>query len=106
MRRSIFNLLLTLALIFQGVVVVGADAFFADGAEQHCAGHDTSVETCVCCPEGGAMNAGCTVQCSAAHSSVAMILPVRIAEQSIYVSSEPLASDNPSYAPLIPPPIA
>lgn len=106
MNRPILNILLLLALIFQSVVAVGAGTPSAEGAEQHCLGHELEQNDCACCADGGAMNAGCTVQCSVSQAPIVMLLPVRLAGGSVCISTASRAFQNPAYAPLIPPPIS
>lgn len=98
MNRPILNVLLLLALIFQSVVAVGAGTPSAEGAEQHCLGHELQQNDCACCADGSAMNAGCTVQCSVSQAPVVMLLPVRIAGDSVCISCTPRTIRNPAYA--------
>jgi hypothetical protein len=105
MRRHFLNVLLLLALVFQGVVAVGGDLGADPGAEQHCAGHAAEPGNCVCCPEGSAMNAACTVQCSVCQAPVSMFMPARVPSSSLHPSPAERAIRSACYVPLNPPPI-
>ena len=100
MRPNILRILLLFALVFQGIVAVGADVFPDRDVPEHCAGHDSAPGDCVCCPEGGAMNAGCSVQCSATQA------PAVMTTQSLCISPVQHAIHSATYVPLNPPPIA
>ena len=107
MRRLVAYLLLTLALVFQGAVAVGANVVPESAPMEHCAGHDKSDKDCTCCPDGAMMNLGCAVQCSAAQQApVAVTVPIRIETSTQHGSPAQLTLRNPFYLPLIPPPIA
>jgi hypothetical protein len=106
MYARISACLLVLALLLQGVVAVGAEIYADDHAQQHCAMEDGSApEECPCCPDGEPMGAGCTVQCSASQAPVLMILPARAALGGERPPRAARTIRNPSYLPLIPPPI-
>jgi hypothetical protein len=106
MRRHVLNLLLLFALAVQGVIAVGADLLPDEQVQQHCSEHATGSESCDCCPEGVAMNAGCSVQCSVSQAPISMAVPARVASSSMCVSAAQRAIKSASYAPLNPPPIA
>jgi hypothetical protein len=98
--------LLVLALLLQGAVAVGAEIYPDEHAQQHCPmDHHGASDDCSCCDDAGQMGAGCTVQCSTSQAPVLMIAPAHVAAES---ERPPLAVRtirNPSYTPLIPPPI-
>lgn len=106
MRRHLCNLLVFIALVFQGVVAVGGDVFVDAGQEQHCAGHDAPQKDCPCCPEGSAAGMNCTVQCSVSQAPVVVPMPVRVASYSMETAFSQRISAGPDYVPLVPPPIA
>lgn len=105
MRRHVFNLMLFIALILQGVVAVGGGMPVDHGQEQHCAGHDASTD-CACCPDGAMASMGCTAQCTVSQAPVVVFAPVRVASYSASIPFAQPAFAGPNYAPLVPPPIA
>ena len=106
MRPYILNLLLLFALTIQGVVGVAADLLPDENVQQHCPEHESERESCGCCPEGVAMNAGCSVQCSVSQAPINVAVPARMASYSMHIPAAELAIKSASYAPLNPPPIA
>ncbi|RPH53273.1 MAG: hypothetical protein EHM89_03730 [Acidobacteria bacterium] len=106
MRRYILNLLLLFVLMLQGVVGVAADMLPDENVQQHCSGHESERESCRCCPEGVAMNAGCSIQCSVSQAPISVAVPARVASYSMHIPAAELAIKSASYAPLNPPPIA
>ena len=105
MRRPILNLLLFIALVFQGVVAVGGVP--ADHEqEQHCAGHEVPQKDCACCPDGLAAIVSCTAQCSVAQAPIVMLQLARFASACPNPEYVQAAFVSPNYAPLVPPPIA
>jgi hypothetical protein len=105
MRRHIFNLLLFVALILQGVAAVGGGMPADHGQEQHCAGHEAMQADCPCCPDGGAASMNCTVQCTVSQAPLVLLTPVRLASYSTSTLFIQPVFVGPSYAPLVPPPI-
>ena len=105
MRRHILNLLLIVTLVLQGIVAVGADALHDEAQEQHCVGDDAQSEDCACCADGQALGAACTVQCSVSQAAIAMIMPARIATHGTVSWFLERSIQDPSYTPLVPPPI-
>jgi hypothetical protein len=106
MRRTAVHLLIILALLFQGVVGVGADFSTADHqSQQHCAGHDMSSQECACCPEGVA-DANCTVQCSVLQVPEVLHAPMRFELLSNSVTIPEACVRSRFYTPLDPPPIS
>lgn len=106
MRQHVFHWMLLIALILQGVVAVGAGVPVDHGQEQHCAGHEVMQEHCACCPDGGMTGMSCTVQCTVSQAFLAVAIPVRLAGYSTNISFAQPDFAGPSYAPLVPPPIA
>ncbi|WP_116810668.1 hypothetical protein [Steroidobacter cummioxidans] len=107
MHRLLAYLLLTLALVFQGAIAVGASVMPESAPMEHCAGHDMSDKDCKCCPDGAMMSIGCAVQCSVAQQApVSVIVPIRIETSTQHNPPAQLMLRNPFYLPLIPPPIA
>ncbi len=105
MRRTAVHLLVILALLFQGVISVGADFSRADHqSQQHCAGHDTSSQDCACCPEGVA-DANCTAQCSVLQVPEAIQAPTRLELLSKSVHPPEASVRSRFYTPIDPPPI-
>lgn len=105
MRRTLLNLLLIVAFGLQGLAAVGADFAYDDGMQQHCAEHDVERENCDCCPDGVAMNAGCTAQCSVMQAPAVIFVPNAASSSSERTLFAQRAIQNPTYVPLIPPPI-
>jgi len=106
MRRYILNLLLLFGLTIQGVVGVAADLLLDENVQQHCAEHESERERCSCCPDGVAVNAGCSVQCSVSQAPISVAVPARVTSYSMHIPAAELAIKSASYAPLNPPPIA
>ena len=106
MRRAAVHVLVILALLFQGVVSVGADFSAADHqSQQHCAGHDMSSQDCACCPEGVA-DANCTVQCSVLQAPEMAQAPTRLELCSDSIDVPEAAIRSRFYTPIDPPPIS
>lgn len=106
MRRHILNLLLFVALVFQGMVAVGG-GFAADHEqEQHCAGHEAPQKDCACCPDGATGSMSCTAQCSVSQAGIVMFAPTRFVSYSTSTAYIEPAFAGPNYVPLVPPPIA
>jgi hypothetical protein len=106
MRRAAVHVLVILALLFQGVVSVGADISAADHqSQQHCAGHDMSAQDCACCP-GGVADTNCTVQCSVLQASEVMQTPTRLELRSNSIDLPEASVRSRFYAPIDPPPIS
>jgi hypothetical protein len=106
MCARIATCLLVLALLLQAAVAVGAEISSGAHAQQHCPMDDDAAhEGCPCCDAPGQMGAGCTVQCSTSQAPVLMMAPTRAAVAGERAPLTDRAIRNPSYAPLIPPPI-
>ena len=103
MRRPLLHLLLLIALVFQGVVAVGAP-LADDAQEQHCAGHDESKQECACCPAGTAAMS-CTAQCTVCQAPTVMLTPSRCASYGVLTVYIEPAFAGLTYVPLVPPPI-
>jgi hypothetical protein len=107
MCARIATCLLVLALLVHGAVAVGADIYPDEHAQQHCPmDHDAAHDGCPCCDDAGPMGAGCTVQCSTSQAPVLMIAPTHAAVAGERARVAARTIRNPSYTPLIPPPIS
>jgi hypothetical protein len=106
MRRTAVHVLIILAMLFQGVVSVGADFSTPNHeSQQHCAGHDMSSQDCACCPEGVA-DANCTVQCSVLQVPEVMQAPTRLELRSNSIDVPSACVRSRFYTPIDPPPIS
>jgi hypothetical protein len=107
MRRLLPYLLLMLALVFQNASFISAAAMVDASPAEHCAGHLSPDESCVCCPDGAMASAGCATQCASAQQAPASIpFSVRHDNPSQEIEFVQRLIRNPAYTPLIPPPIA
>lgn len=107
MRRLLPYLLLMLALVFQNASFVSVAAMADASPAEHCAGHLSPDEDCVCCPEGAMASVGCATQCASAQQAPASIpFIVRHDNHSQEIEFVQRSIRNPAYTPLIPPPIA
>lgn len=107
MRRLLPYLLLMLALVFQNASPFSAAAIADASPIEHCAGHLSPDENCVCCPDGAMASVGCATQCASAQQAPALIsLVVRHDNFSQAIEFVQRSIRNPAYTPLIPPPIA
>jgi hypothetical protein len=93
-----------IALMFQGVVTVAPAFANGQSQQQHCIGHHVQQEGCPCCPDAGA-GASCTVQCSVSQAPMSIIMPARVSAQGTLTSFVDRSIPEPSYVPLVPPPI-
>lgn len=106
MRRAAVHVLVILALLFQGMMSVGADFSAPDHeSQQHCAGHDMSAQDCACCPEGVA-DTNCTVQCSVLQVPEAVQAPMRLELRSNSIDLPEASIRSRFYTPIDPPPIS
>jgi hypothetical protein len=105
MARRILICVLMVMLSLQGITQVRAAVQSDLAMQEHCAGHDMSLEDCDCCPDELAMGSGCSSLCSssAALPSVSLTLPSPASpeQHSLIV----LETQSPAYLPLNPPPI-
>jgi hypothetical protein len=106
MLRHLIHICVLLMLILQGMTP--AIAHISDETtSQHCAGHEQNDVDCPCCSDHllGA-NEGCAALCSVAVpiSNATVSIPRLNLSHVRGVTADRL--DNPSYLPLIPPPIS
>lgn len=109
MRSYALQLMLVIALIFQGAVAVGGGLPSGHEQQQHCAGHDMNqpeAAQCACCPDGMAAGMSCTAQCSVSQAPLVTFAPVRVAGYSTPLVFAAPALAQADYPPLVPPPIA
>jgi ribosomal protein S27E len=106
MLRHLIHVCVLLMLILQGMTP--AMAHVSDQTtSQHCAGHEQTDMDCPCCSDHllGA-NGGCAALCSIAVPISTVLLSVPRLNFSHDRSTTADRLTNPSYLPLIPPPIS
>jgi hypothetical protein len=106
MLRNLFNALLLVMLLLQGVAQASVDAQ-PHSASLHCADHDAAKSDCPCCGDSWlAMAGSCATLCAAFVAMPPQSLDVPRAGPQLHRAAALQWRRGPDYLPLNPPPIS